>query len=441
MTDWTSLHGNITLYDYLRKRRNPTFLNRNLVQALWLHEKDVNRTTTGRPVSERASWVPPTIDMIKKNENSKGLSIAVHGIKLKDHQGPPSSVQEEGNRTLMLMSRCEIRVRVEIWNPDADRCCIVKEIPGAILVTDQAWERAMTIELLDVIFIPVHDIRTNSFAHEPSWVKLEAPSYQLRMSLLFNSHLDSRVVLDHTRLRISRPLTHNSPTRWMARIDNIKELHASDQILPLSCDCEDDKMDLDLGLQIHIGWTPVANSIITAANLQQRKSGPSQSLPVSRSATSQKTYVIFEHSGGIETYRGIQCPFCVTDGRSKSFLRISDLQLHLDYKHPSFQYSFEDDISLVHGHQGWRIRISLADESREDKRRNEIRQNKVIHNIGRTTSNDESSSNISSTTSNSTICLPDFSGNNQHNSSSNAKSTNDNKDINNPLTKTRFIPA
>ncbi|KAH7112175.1 hypothetical protein B0J11DRAFT_598219 [Dendryphion nanum] len=365
MTDGARLPaGNILLYDYIRRKRNPTFLNRNLYQALKRHEQELSPEAPGE--LERYSqrhWKPPTLAMIRERETKKALLLKVRGVESSSDDGLEErlgNLSNHENRNLLF--KCEVRIRIDVWNPETAKSCIRKEIDGYIYGVDLETKKAIKIELPDDFTIPLQDLKVPTDSHNPQSLNKSAmPAYQLRISLILEYQLDAQTVLSYTPIR-NPSLLSNPPLRFFTNLTDIKALTKNSHILPLTYEYNTQHKHLHLGLWINIGWiTPTKSSVIADANLSRRKQRII-TFPMAVKSGRKRGYLItYNYSNKSTSYRGIRCCHCIKHSINMSFLRITDLQFHLD----SFHSLFKHDFQKVDGPEGtpnnWIVDVILAE--------------------------------------------------------------------------------
>ncbi|KAF2097421.1 hypothetical protein NA57DRAFT_77679 [Rhizodiscina lignyota] len=358
--------GNVLLALDIDRFRQPTFLRRNLAQALEYHESE-RRGEFSRVQEEMAAnaqsadcWKPPSKKVLQKLWQKKRpvLRIDVKALR-PTKRGAAEDVGQARKR-----SKVEIDCTVEvlIWPQDrtnGSSCRVNKPATLQARHSTESTSPEFEIYMDEPIEIDSSQLGT-PIGSDMNWKRSLGTRYDLHVWINFQSPKDVSTVLQ----LLGKQQTTGSflkKTRLLVKWTHLPECPSNNQLLPVSISKGEDREKLSYGMQVHMAWKGRKDSILKTHNLalRAREGGPtSRSLPMNTRITTNghdETHeqIAVNGEGGkalaakatlgffFPTHKacvalhGFVCPFCVR----KKFTSCELLHLHLNTLHE--QYNFK----------------------------------------------------------------------------------------------------
>lgn len=370
-----SFIGNILFYDYLLYKRNPTFLNRNLTQALQLHQQELEQGCSNqapRYESSRALWRMPseqTLDkMIEDDEAKRTFLLKINGIgplKLdKGSWGRPAK-----KKGLLFCLDVEIHITIT----DAASSTVLHRISNTtvkMMGTHSDKGKDVSLDMSRSVIKLDDLLRSRGIGEEPSWRKSKPTDWNLLISINFRSSNDAEEFYSHVASTES-PLLQDQPTRLVSRWANILQCPEGVKVLPLAVG---NGQQLDFGLEASMSWTASKNeSILAGYNRQLWSAVDASKYPTppplepeyQQRPDKRKFKLTFVYLNETLTRHGLQCPH---DSCSrKSFSELDALRMHLETWHDMFKYRVKKE-GEANGTQHWRFICDVADHKADQQR-------------------------------------------------------------------------
>lgn len=353
--------GNILLYHYLKNKRAPIFLNRNLTLAFRVHQHlshgDLD-TFSRLDYDLRPVWKPPSWDqlddMMETEKSSGSFVLEVHGISV-----PHGKPQLEGSdiaraKKARVLLRIKCHVRVSIFPQSSDRPCTSLS-QDAILQADNKYSSgAVSIES-DPIIIGSDTLASHS--DHP----ISASSFKMALSVSFISGDEAEEFYRYLGLRdITIP-----PTRLSTVYRNILQCPPGKTTLHLA----DHAKKLAFEMEVRMYWADTAGSSILARwnkDLRNTELHP-QSYPTPPLDSGHTTQYRLSFVYGTEIIHksGLVCPH---DGcRRQKTTDILDLRMHLFSWHDHFSYQAKQESIDEDGIEHWRFESEVADHKADQR--------------------------------------------------------------------------
>ncbi|KAF2471340.1 uncharacterized protein BDR25DRAFT_26002 [Lindgomyces ingoldianus] len=366
--------GNLLFYDYLRYKRHPVFLNRNLRRALELHDKEVetsqNQTHPNIPPAgyehiDRLFWTMPSTEMMRKEEAKKALVIEVRGMVPENAKGVVDPTKSSPSKKKVPLFRTETQLMYSIWSPKSSSFRkTFQDFSATIVGTQTNRGTKIVVNTSKEIRIGLDDLLVLSPGD--SWRKGMADRYGLQISINFSSSVHVDELFSHLDIKDSS-LREDPPTRLIAKWDNVLNCPEEEQLLPLFYrDSERSELrKLGVGVKVYMRWkTPTGVSTLATANQRLKTSlrskqrqvvGQARYIPPETSPVRQKLAITYVFAKETLKLYGPVCPHC----HRKDFQTFEDLRMHFDSYHDFFRYRVKMEKETA-STQHWRLECDVA---------------------------------------------------------------------------------
>jgi hypothetical protein len=345
--------GNLLFYDYLAAKRNPVFLNRNLVRALEIDQytlqPGVTHGLSGDDHRNRSKWRPPTPeildDIMRRQEASTFFYLEPFSIKpcVQHNKANQRSRAEFSNKSRALFSiRCTIDVAIH--HGDCEEPCAKRLDPGAIL----SGNERDGVTTLVVNAAPMDPITFEEMTRNYAYTDVKS-TYRMRLTINFSSMTDAAEFNKHLRPdHAKRTISKQASAVW----DDILKVPKGKVILPL----EDQQGPLHLGLEVAM-YKICAQD--TPALIEHNRRLRSEVLCKKHPTPQRETRyeLTFVYGDKTVIYTKITCPHCL-DRRKPA--DIDALRLHLDLWHDHLSYRVVNHEIDATGVQRWKFECEIA---------------------------------------------------------------------------------
>jgi hypothetical protein len=356
--------GNLLFYDYLLAKRNPVFLNRNLVRALDIDQYTLQQgATLGLPGDDhrnRSEWQPPTSenldDIMRRQEARTFVHLEPFSIKLLDEcnkAGQKSQTELRSKRRALLNIKCTINVAV--YHGDCDEPCAKRLDPNVTLSGDER----NGVKTLAVNAAPMDPITYEEMTRNHASLNVKS-TYKMRLAINFSSIADATELNqylrpDHAKRTASKQLS----AAW----DDILKAPKGKVVLPLT----DQQGSLHLGLELVIHRVCAQDTpALVEYNRELRREAQLNKYPSPQPEARYELSFVFGDKTII--YTKITCPHCLDRRRPAS---IDALRLHLDFWHDHLSYRVVNHEVDATGVERWKFECEVgtfkADQRASDR--------------------------------------------------------------------------
>ena len=344
--------GNLLFYDYLLAKRNPVFLNRNLVRALEIDQYTLQHGfihgLPGDDHGNRSKWQPPTPeildDIMRRQQARTFFYLEPFSIKpfVKHSAANQRSRTQSRSKSRALFSiKCTIDVAIH--HGDCKEPCAKRLDPGATLSgneRDGVTTLAVNAARMDPI---TFEEMTRSYASTD--VK---STYRMRLTINFSSIADAAEFNKHLRPdHAKRTISKQASAVW----DDILKVPKGKVILPL----EDQQGPLGLGLEVAMYRISAQDTpALIEYNRSLRSEGLCKKHPAPQPETRYK--LTFVYGDKTIIYTKITCPHCLDQRKPAN---IDALRLHFDLCHDHLSYRVVNHGTDATGVQRWEFECEV----------------------------------------------------------------------------------
>ncbi|KAF2182719.1 hypothetical protein K469DRAFT_218878 [Zopfia rhizophila CBS 207.26] len=356
--------GNILFYDYLKAKRNPTFLNRNLKRALQLHQEELEPSRSGFVETERLdrkTWTFPSKEMVQKHEEQKYFELQFKGIKPKRANGKVNTTERSPSKKRGPLFRINVQIHVTIWDPESGEIC-KHLLDKDANVTGFQTARGKTFSVgtdkefrvqLNELLLPLDG---------GSWRSGIAKSYEAMISLNFKDLDDIRDL--YTHLHGGKSLLQDPPTRITAKWKNILNGLDEDNLIPLSYKDGNEAKPLPFDLEVVMHCIRPRETVLAASNrrLKSLRGNQVPPPPLDTRPKLQRLEITYVYLKETLRRRGPVCPHCAR----KDFRTLDELRMHFEALHDLFKYRHKKE-KEVDGTHYWRFECDVADHKADQR--------------------------------------------------------------------------
>jgi hypothetical protein len=356
--------GNLLFYDYLLAKRNPVFLNRNLVRALDIDQYTLQQgATLGLPGDDhrnRSKWQPPTPenlnDIMRRQEAGTFFHLEPFSIKLLDENNKASQTSQtepKSKRRALLNIKCTLDVAV--YHGDCEEPCTKRLDPNVTL----SGNERNGVKTLVVNAAPTNPMTYEEMTRNHASVNVKS-TYKMRLAINFSSIADAAELNrylrpDHAKRTASRQIS----AVW----DDILKAPKGKVVLPLT----DQQGSLHLGLEVAMHRICAQDTpALVEYNRGLRSEAQRNKYPTPQPETRYELSFVFGDKTII--YTKITCPHCLDRRRPAS---IDALRLHLDFWHHHLSYRVVNHEVDATGVQRWKFECEVgtykADQRASDR--------------------------------------------------------------------------
>ncbi|PSN60309.1 hypothetical protein BS50DRAFT_594071 [Corynespora cassiicola Philippines] len=372
-------HGNLLYYKFLRSKRNPVFLDRNLRRALQIHQQQLDRENGARQQSRfppegwehrgRQLWKLPSSaalhEMMERSEE-KYFVLEIKGIKPTSPGtqtwGPPSSKRAP-------LFRFEVNILVTILDTNSGRQCGSSVHPQKATITGFSGDQGRVVSVDTPKFtVKVDELKEPEVQEEGAWGGCISEEYRLIASLNFLGSNDAEVFFS-CLVPEDSSLQQNPSTRLSTTWDNIIECPPADIVLPFRASGSD--KDLDMGFHVLMSWGRAlqhGETILEALRRENSSTSATRSYltpPLDSGPIQKKFKITYSYNGQAVTRNNLECPKC---DKKNTFSVLDDLRMHLVTWHGHFAcVATKESKDQDESHEHWLFECTTA-EHRADHR-------------------------------------------------------------------------
>ncbi|ORY01510.1 hypothetical protein BCR34DRAFT_592239 [Clohesyomyces aquaticus] len=262
--------GNILFYEYLKLKRQPVFLQRNLKRILNLHERSNRKrrntkyqsiTRAGAEHIDRVGWELPPLDMMTKEIAKKSLLINFGEI-IPDS---PESITNEGRgshtKRRHLFS-IKTKISCFVWCTNQKFRKTLDPVYTTIIGESSHQGNRISIDPSPSLSLPLNSFQIISDGD--LWPQGIAESYNLSLSFLFEDSADVEELLVNLGIEDTDPETRLLATcRDIIGAPDEKKFHVPLEQKRL----DNSRQSLGAKLKVAIRWSaPKGPSILASAN-------------------------------------------------------------------------------------------------------------------------------------------------------------------------------
>ena len=355
--------GNVCLYRELAVREPPTFLRRNLDQALDAHERLLSQDATPDTNGQTSTgWDYPDNEMLQDLLKGRRPVLRIDALQLR-------LLDSDDNSTWKTPRPRSEDVTVPAWLPNCDEdfrvpCRVVVNVldarsPKRVLYTrpelattigrrDTAGELYYDIELqsqylieLDKLFV-AKEAGSNGVRH---WKRTVTLDYILELSVQCQDSDDTAELF--SRLESRDVSSYQAVPADEGAVKAIwRDLPACPEtgtLLSLKRTKGHKSVEMKYGLDVSMGWSKRTETPLTALNRLRNRDGshqlPTPSLSDDLEMTQKQVDVHYEFNEGMQTrthsLESLRCVFCEGD---REYGSASRLLLHYKISHDHFTF-------------------------------------------------------------------------------------------------------
>ncbi|PVI03931.1 hypothetical protein DM02DRAFT_669478 [Periconia macrospinosa] len=353
--------GNLLFYDYVQGKRTPTFLQRNLADALYAHHQELETGSWRLPSSiERRSWQPPSLNslnaIMKSRREQEALVIDLIGIEpLKLDKS--YAVRPPRKKAPFFIVYVDINIAIldpgsglpshEITKKDVKMAGLNSE-KGKVISLDSS-----SIEIpVENLLLPKSSTRIKP--------------WNLRITVRFRETKDAKDF--HSQMSPAPSTPGDYSMQLVMLYKNILRCPSKTEVYPFTTDGVKNQ---NLGLKLSVCWrTPIDESILATHNRRLRSSGVANALMPPPPDPPQHTqyeivYVFPDQPDRRLTMKGLACPH--TPCATRTFSNIDQLRQHLDSLHDLFKYQCRKS-GTFNGVERWELTCEVNEYQANHKR-------------------------------------------------------------------------
>ncbi|KAF2736827.1 hypothetical protein EJ04DRAFT_562097 [Polyplosphaeria fusca] len=352
--------GNVLFYQYMKSKRNPMFLQRNIKRVEAFKAKQADPSSNGTKPQESptvpkstppTAWKMPSMEVFNQEDAKKTFELQIQEVRVTNPQ--QDTPKKRAALPSIFQSGAQIGVSIlEINGNNNQRYSNVRD---AVLRGDKTHGKILSVG------VAPHSVPRHDLGSGPNGRRL-ADQYKLRISVNFTNRAAAAEAHSFLGMNVS---DDGLSTRLIATYENILDCGEGEQLLELKYQAPAGSCAQASGLSLRVtmNWAAPKKSASAFGRLattrKSRKPLPAEELAsadTSQKISAYKIDYVYTNPQGVDTKLDLQCPNC---GLSE-FGSVKNLLDHLANQHDLLTYKptqLPSDGLVQH----WRIECEVAE--------------------------------------------------------------------------------